>query len=56
MHALTGLRAGLLKGLETGLRNDASDDAIAMRQKVYSYRPLLQDHLKFLHNMHSLNV
>ncbi|XP_024534041.1 phosphoglucan, water dikinase, chloroplastic isoform X1 [Selaginella moellendorffii] len=33
MHALTGLRAVLLKGLESGLRNDASDDAIAMRQK-----------------------
>lgn len=33
LHALTGLRALLLKGLESGLRNDASDDAIAMRQK-----------------------
>ncbi|KAH7438540.1 hypothetical protein KP509_04G019300 [Ceratopteris richardii] len=33
MHALTGLRAALLKGLESGLRNDASDTSIAMRQK-----------------------
>lgn len=33
LHALTGLRALILKGLESGLRNDASDDAIAMRQK-----------------------
>ncbi|KAI5077777.1 hypothetical protein GOP47_0007601 [Adiantum capillus-veneris] len=33
MHALTGLRAALLKGLESGLRNDASDSSIAMRQK-----------------------
>ncbi|MCO5596749.1 hypothetical protein L7F22_050818 [Adiantum nelumboides] len=33
MHALTSLRAALLKGLESGLRNDASDSSIAMRQK-----------------------
>eukprot|EP00249_Psilotum_nudum_P024562 c29221_g1_i1 orf=269-3925(-) len=33
MHALTTIRAVLLKGLESGLRNDASDNAIAMRQK-----------------------
>ena len=34
MHSLTGLRAVLLYGLESGLRNDAPDSAIAMRQKV----------------------
>ncbi|MCO5613028.1 hypothetical protein L7F22_067302 [Adiantum nelumboides] len=33
MHALTSLRAALLKGLESGLRNDASDSSIATRQK-----------------------
>ncbi|CAM6112841.1 unnamed protein product [Calypogeia fissa] len=33
LHSLTGLRALLMKGLESGLRNDAPDDAIAMRQK-----------------------
>ncbi|ERN06779.1 phosphoglucan, water dikinase, chloroplastic [Amborella trichopoda] len=33
LHSLTGLRAEILKGLESGLRNDASDAAIAMRQK-----------------------
>lgn len=33
LHSLTGLRALLLKGLESGLRNDASDDSIATRQK-----------------------
>ncbi|KAH9572132.1 hypothetical protein CY35_02G130500 [Sphagnum magellanicum] len=33
LHALTSLRSTLLKGLESGLRNDASDEAIAMRQK-----------------------
>ncbi|GBG79977.1 hypothetical protein CBR_g30239 [Chara braunii] len=33
MHVLTGLRAVLLKGLESGLRNDAPDEAVAMRQK-----------------------
>lgn len=33
MHTLTGLRAALLRGLESGLRNDASDSSIAMRQK-----------------------
>lgn len=33
MHALTSLRAVLIKGLRSGLRNDASDQAIAMRQK-----------------------
>lgn len=33
LHALTNLRRVLAKGLESGLRNDASDEAIAMRQK-----------------------
>ncbi|KAH9305067.1 hypothetical protein KI387_009471 [Taxus chinensis] len=33
LHSLTGLRAMLVKGLESGLRNDASDTAIASRQK-----------------------
>uniref|UniRef100_A0A0D6QW72 CBM20 domain-containing protein n=1 Tax=Araucaria cunninghamii TaxID=56994 RepID=A0A0D6QW72_ARACU len=33
LHSLTGLRAMLVKGLESGLRNDASDTAIATRQK-----------------------
>lgn len=33
MHSLTSLRAVLMKGLESGLRNDASDTSIAMRQK-----------------------
>jgi hypothetical protein len=33
--ALSSLRSFLIKGLESGLRNDASDTAIAMRQKVY---------------------
>lgn len=34
MQALNSLREVLMKGLESGLRNDASDSAIAMRQKV----------------------
>ncbi|KAJ7532987.1 hypothetical protein O6H91_13G028200 [Diphasiastrum complanatum] len=33
LHALTSLRAAILKGLNSGLRNDAPDEAIAMRQK-----------------------
>lgn len=33
LHSLTGLRAMLVKGLESGLRNDAPDTAIATRQK-----------------------
>ncbi|KAG6548416.1 hypothetical protein Mapa_009902 [Marchantia paleacea] len=33
LHSLTGLRAVLVKGLESGLRNDAPDESIAMRQK-----------------------
>lgn len=32
--SLTNLRSVLVKGLESGLRNDAPDVAIAMRQKV----------------------
>ncbi|XP_010546804.1 PREDICTED: phosphoglucan, water dikinase, chloroplastic isoform X2 [Tarenaya hassleriana] len=33
MHALNSLRDAIVKGLESGLRNDAPDAAIAMRQK-----------------------
>ncbi|OWM70950.1 hypothetical protein CDL15_Pgr013131 [Punica granatum] len=33
MHALNALREMITKGLESGLRNDAPDAAIAMRQK-----------------------
>eukprot|EP00262_Sarcandra_glabra_P011298 TRINITY_DN2713_c0_g1_i2.p1 TRINITY_DN2713_c0_g1~~TRINITY_DN2713_c0_g1_i2.p1 ORF type:complete len:1245 (-),score=236.50 TRINITY_DN2713_c0_g1_i2:241-3843(-) len=33
LDSLTGLRAAIVKGLESGLRNDAPDAAIAMRQK-----------------------
>ncbi|XP_057957184.1 phosphoglucan, water dikinase, chloroplastic [Malania oleifera] len=33
MESLNSLREGIVKGLESGLRNDASDAAIAMRQK-----------------------
>ncbi|XP_031475207.1 phosphoglucan, water dikinase, chloroplastic isoform X1 [Nymphaea colorata] len=33
LHSLTELRMVLFKGLESGLRNDASDTAIAMRQQ-----------------------
>lgn len=33
VKALDGLRKEIVKGLESGLRNDASDAAIAMRQK-----------------------
>jgi phosphoglucan,water dikinase len=33
IYALTNLRRVLAKGLESGLRNDASDESIAMRQK-----------------------
>ncbi|KAK9082642.1 hypothetical protein Scep_029113 [Stephania cephalantha] len=33
LQSLTSLRAVLVKGLESGLRNDAPDTAIAMRQK-----------------------
>ena len=32
--SLSYLRSILMKGLESGLRNDAPDSAIAMRQKV----------------------
>lgn len=34
LHSLTALRSIIVKGLESGLRNDAPDAAIAMRQKV----------------------
>jgi len=34
MQSLNSLRDALIKGLESGLRNDAPDAAIAMRQKV----------------------
>ncbi|XP_068665304.1 phosphoglucan, water dikinase, chloroplastic isoform X2 [Aristolochia californica] len=33
LRSLTELREGILKGLQSGLRNDAPDTAIAMRQK-----------------------
>jgi len=34
MESLNALRDIIVKGLESGLRNDAPDSAIAMRQKV----------------------
>lgn len=34
MESLNSLREIIVKGLESGLRNDAPDSAIAMRQKV----------------------
>jgi phosphoglucan, water dikinase len=34
LQSLSSLRSFLMKGLESGLRNDAPDAAIAMRQKV----------------------
>lgn len=34
MESLNALREIIVKGLESGLRNDAPDTAIAMRQKV----------------------
>lgn len=37
MQSLNALRDIIVKGLESGLRNDAPDAAIAMRQKVRSY-------------------
>ena len=33
LHAVTSVRAVLVNGLSSGLRNDAPDRAIAMRQK-----------------------
>lgn len=36
IQALNDLRQDIAKGLESGLRNDAPDTAIAMRQKVSS--------------------
>lgn len=38
VQSLNALRETLVKGLESGLRNDASDVAIAMRQKVSTFR------------------
>lgn len=37
LESLTNLRSMIVKGLESGLRNDAPDTAIAMRQKVYYF-------------------
>lgn len=34
INSLNALRETIIKGLESGLRNDAPDAAIAMRQKV----------------------
>lgn len=34
IQSVNALREAIAKGLESGLRNDASDAAIAMRQKV----------------------
>ena len=39
MESLNALREVLVRGLESGLRNDASDTAIAMRQKVIMILP-----------------
>ena len=36
-QSLNALREVIVKGLESGLRNDAPDAAIAMRQKVRLY-------------------
>jgi phosphoglucan,water dikinase len=36
MQSLNALRDIIVKGLESGIGNDASDAAIAMRQKVSS--------------------
>jgi phosphoglucan,water dikinase len=33
LHAATSVRAMLVSGLTSGLRNDAPDNALAMRQK-----------------------
>lgn len=37
LHGLTGLREVIVHGLHSGLRNDAPDIAIAMRQKVMCF-------------------
>lgn len=37
MWSLDALRDIIVKGLESGLRNDAPDAAVAMRQKVRSF-------------------
>eukprot|EP00250_Pteridium_aquilinum_P016715 c23252_g1_i1 orf=383-3940(-) len=56
MHALTSLRAALLKGLESGLRNDASDSSIAMRQKWRLCEIGLEDYLFVLQSRFSNTV
>lgn len=38
MQSLNSLRDVLMKGLESGLRNDAPDASIAIRQKVTFYQ------------------
>lgn len=42
MQSLNALRGVIVKGLESGLRNDAPDAAIAMRQKVRSFFSMMQ--------------
>lgn len=44
LQGLNVLREVIMKGLESGLRNDAPNAAIAMRQKV---RQLQVDHVAF---------
>lgn len=34
LQSLHSLRGAIVRGLESGIRNDAPDSAIAMRQKV----------------------
>ena len=41
MRSLNDLRDIIVKGLESGLRNDAPDAAIAMRQKVRSHLAII---------------
>lgn len=45
MQSLTTIRALVVKGLQSGLRNDAPDAAIAMRQKVCYFLRYLFIHL-----------
>lgn len=56
MHALTSLRAALLKGLGSGLRNDASDTSIATRQKWRLCEIGLEDYLFVLQSRFSNSV
>jgi hypothetical protein len=42
LHAVTSVRAVLVNGLSSGLRNDAPDRAIAMRQKCVGVGPAWQ--------------